>query len=409
MDRLAREAPPALVTVLVGRDPHVAWRSPSRSRVAGSAAVVGAALVAIAAVSAYQLFTVYRPPLLLELSLLLGPLLLVARYPLMAWRTGVAAAVLVALDPRIHVTAQAVALGVVFCLAALRQAGPVRWWMYAFTLVPAWLLLHGHPVEVIGSVVGLGVVTVALDGLASTRRARHALAEQVEQTELEQARSAVLQERARIAREMHDVVAHHMSMIAVQAETAPYRLHDPGDEARAEFLSLSAAARAAMVDMRRLLGVLRDDEAAERAPQPQLADMPRLIEATCRAGLSVELAMPSINNGDVPPGVGVCAYRIVQEALSNASRHAPGAPVAVTIDLEDHSLRLEVWNVMPLDEPQEPGEPATNGERPGHGLAGMRERVSLLGGRLFAGEAQGRYFLVSATLPLDEGNPGVQQ
>jgi signal transduction histidine kinase len=280
--------------------------------------------------------------------------------------------------------------------------------MYAFTLVPVWLRLHGTA-KIIGAMVGLGVVTVALDGLASTRRARRALAEQVEQTELEEARRAVLQERARIAREMHDVVAHHMSMIAVQAETAPYRLHDPGDEARAEFLSLSAAARAAMADMRRLLGVLREDEAAERAPQPQLAEVPQLIEASCRAGLSVELAMPSTRRGDVPPSVGVCAYRIVQEALSNASRHAPGAPVAVKIDLEDHSLRLEVWNVMHPGVPQVPGEPAANGERPGHGLAGMRERVSILGGRLFAGEAEGGFFLVSATLPLDEGNPGIQQ
>jgi hypothetical protein len=77
----------------------------------------------------------------------------------------------------------------------------------------------------------------------------------------------------------------------------------------------------------------------------------------------------------------------------------PGTPVAVKIDLEDHSLRLEVWNVMPLDEPQVPGEPATNGERPGHGLAGMRERVSLLRGRRFAGEVEDGFFLVSATLP----------
>jgi signal transduction histidine kinase len=366
------------------------------------------ALVAIAALLAYQLFTVDRPPPLLEASLLLGPLFLVARYPLMAWRTSVAAAVLVSLDPRIHGTAQVVALGVVFCLAGLSQARAVRWWMYAFTVVPTWLLLH-HPVEVAVAIVGLAVVTVALDGLASTRRARHALAEQVEQTELEQARRAVLQERARIAKEMHDDVAHHMSMIAVQAETAPYRLHDLGDEARTELLSLSAAARAAMADMRRLLGVLRNDEAVERGPQPQLADVPRLIEATCRAGLSVELSMGSISNGDVPPGVGMCAYRIVQEALSNASRHAPGTPVAVKVDLEDHSLRLEVWNVMPPGTPQAPGAPAADGERPGHGLAGMRERVSLLGGRLFAGEAEGGLFLISATLPLDEGNPGISQ
>jgi hypothetical protein len=174
VDRLAREAP-TIATVLVGRDPPVAWRYPSQRRAATAATVIGVALVAIAALLAFQLFTVYRPPPLLELSLALGPLFLVARYPLMAWRIGVVAAVLVSFDSRIHVEVQAVALGVVFCLAGLRQAGPVRWWMYAFTLVPAKLLLHG-PVKVIGAMVGLGVVTVALDGLASTRRARRALA-----------------------------------------------------------------------------------------------------------------------------------------------------------------------------------------------------------------------------------------
>jgi signal transduction histidine kinase len=407
--RLAREAPPALLTVIAGRDPAVAWRSPGRRRAAAAAAILALALLAIAALSALQLHQFNgRTPPALELSLALGPLFLLPRFPLMAWRISFVGLVLLSLDPNLHVQAQAVSLVLIFCLAGLRQTSPVLWWMYAFMLVPSTLLMRG-PARLILAVIGLGAMTVALDALASTRRARHALAEQVEQTELEEARRAVLQERARIAREMHDVVAHHMSMIAVQAETAPYRLEDLSEEAKAEFLSLSSAARMAMVDMRRLLGVLRNDEAAERAPQPQLADVPELIGATRRAGLSVQLSMNPMNNGEVPPSVGVCAFRIVQEALSNASRHAPGAPVAVKIDREDHSLRLDIWNVMTLGASEAANGQAANGDRPGHGLAGMRERVSLLGGHLYAGPAEEGCFLVSATLPLDGWNPGIHE
>src|SRR6516164_6629561 len=140
-----RGDPPTSTSPVVGssRLPAAAWQYPSQRRAVTAATVIGVALVAIAALLAYQLFTVDRPPPLLEASLLLGPLFLVARYPLMAWRTSVAAAVVVA-------------LGVVFCLAGLSQARAVRWWMYAFTVVPTWLLLH-HPVEVAVAIVGLAV------------------------------------------------------------------------------------------------------------------------------------------------------------------------------------------------------------------------------------------------------------
>ena len=113
----------------------------------------------------------------------------------------------------------------------------------------------------------------------------------------------MLEERGRIARELHDVVAHHMSLIAVQAETAPYRLSGLPEPARAEFAALSAAAREALADMRRLLGVLRHDQPAPRAPQPQLADLPTLVDAARRAGVPVELSVPAAV-GQVPSGVG---------------------------------------------------------------------------------------------------------
>src|SRR6185312_986750 len=172
---------------------------------------------------------------------------------------------------------------------------------------------------------------------------------QTERTEAERARRAVLEERTRIARELHDVVAHHMSLIAVRAETAPYRITGLPEPARAEFGALSEEAREALVEMRRLLGVLRHDQPAALALQPQLADLPALVDTVRRAGVSVELSVP-LALGPVPSGVGVCAYRIVQESLSNASQHAPGAAVTVSVGHDSGAVLLRVANG--------PGEPA---------------------------------------------------
>ncbi|HEY9242003.1 MAG TPA: ATP-binding protein, partial [Streptosporangiaceae bacterium] len=149
-----------------------------------------------------------------------------------------------------------------------------------------------------------------------------------------------------------------------------------------------------------LLGVLRQDEPAPRAPQPQLADLPALVDAARRAGLPVELAVaPAL--GQVPSGVAVCAYRIVQESLSNASQHAPGAAVSVSVGEDGHAVLLRVANgpAAPGTGPARTG-PAGDGLKPGHGLTGMRERVALLGGSLSAGPAPGGGFVVSARLPL---------
>ncbi len=137
---------------------------------------------------------------------------------------------------------------------------------------------------------------------------------------------------------------------------------------------MSEVAREALSEMRRLLGVLRQDQPAQLEPQPELADVPALVDATRRAGVTVELLLPA-GLSKVPAGVGVCAYRIVQESLSNASQHAPGAAVTVTLDHDAEAVQLRVAN-GPGGPPVRPG-----GERgPGHGLTGMRERVALLGG-----------------------------
>jgi signal transduction histidine kinase len=148
--------------------------------------------------------------------------------------------------------------------------------------------------------------------------------------------------------------------------------------------------------MRRLLGVLRYDQPAGLTPQPQLSDLPALVDAARRAGVSVELSVPSALD-QVPSGVALCAYRIVQESLSNASQHAPGAAVTVSVDHDASAVLLRVVNG-----PGGSADPSRDKHGPGHGLTGMNERVALLGGSLSAGPAPDGGFVVSAVLPLGQ-------
>jgi signal transduction histidine kinase len=342
------------------------------------------------------------------------PVPLAARYPLMGWRIAWLGLLAVPLTNASWLGSwpwgpvQILVLLAVFCAAGVRHQRAVLWWMWALTLIPWWLWSAPHRLGCLVGTVAFTAGAIAVDSMSSRRRAQQALADQTELTELEQARRAVLEERAKIARELHDVVAHHMSLIAVRAETAPYRLAGLPGPVTAEFGALSEAAREALTDMRRLLGVLRHDEPAARAPQPQLSDLPVLIDAAREAGVPVELTGPPAL-GQVPSGVGVCAYRIVQESLSNASRHAPGASVTVSVDQGASAVLLRVANgpggpgepseTGETGETDGPGEPGDRTRRDGHGLAGMRERVALLGGSMTAGPAPGGGFVVSAVLP----------
>ncbi len=201
-------------------------------------------------------------------------------------------------------------------------------------------------------------------------------------------------ERARIARELHDVVAHHISMVVVQAETA--RLTTPGmPAAGAQRLSaIGDTARDALTEMRRLLGVLREDaqtDAASRQPQPGLRQLNELLdEARDASGTGTRLILRGTPTA-LDPGVELAAYRIVQEALTNARRHAPGAAVDVELHYADDALRLVIRD-------NGPGPPA--GPPPaGHGLLGMRERAAAVGGELRTGAAASGGFLVRASLP----------
>jgi signal transduction histidine kinase len=198
-----------------------------------------------------------------------------------------------------------------------------------------------------------------------------------------------LAERARIARELHDVVAHQMSMVAVQAETA--RLTTPGMpvEGQQRLAEIGDTAREALTEMRRLLGVLRSDEAAQLAPQPGLDRVDELVSAARAGGSSVRLTLSGAAAA-LPPGVDLTAYRIVQEALSNARRHAPGADVEVTLGFGGDRLAIRVRD----------HGPGPAGDIDGHGLQGMRERVAMVGGSLHTGVAPGGGFAVEADLPL---------
>ncbi|WEK59999.1 MAG: sensor histidine kinase [Candidatus Microbacterium colombiense] len=211
---------------------------------------------------------------------------------------------------------------------------------------------------------------------------------------LEESRRALVEERTRIARELHDVVAHSMSVIQVQASTARYRLPELDDVAVAEFEDIAATARGSLTEMRRMLGVLRtEDQAAELAPQHGIDDIPGLVESIRRAGVDVGLVIEGGKAASsAPAAVQIAAFRIVQEALSNAVRHAPGAGVSVRVHADPTSIRIHVRNAEP---PSRPAEPTG-----GYGLRGMRERAELLGGSLLAGPDTDGAWIVDATLPL---------
>jgi signal transduction histidine kinase len=403
----------AFLQVLGGPDPGPVWRWRSSRERRAEYAAVAAATVALCWINATHVYRTTSngatPPanavqVALALAVIL-PLPLAVKYPMHAWRIGWLALLLAPLLPAAWWGGwpwgppQVVALLAVFCLAAVRQRRAALWWMWALTLIPwcGWLVkdiadLNGPA----SATMIFTAAAVAVDSVGSRLRTQRALAAQTVHTDAERSRRAVLEERTRIARELHDVVAHHLSLIAVRAETAPYRLGDLPEPARFEFGSLSEVAREALTEMRRLLGVLRQDQPAGLTPQPRLTDLPALIDTARRAGVEIELSVPA-ELGKVPPGVEVCAYRIVQESLSNASQHAPGAAVTVSVDRDDRAVQLSVANG--------PGSPAAQPghERGrGHGLTGMRERVTLLGGSLSAGPTPTGGFVVSAVLPLGE-------
>jgi signal transduction histidine kinase len=217
---------------------------------------------------------------------------------------------------------------------------------------------------------------------------------QLEQEREERARLAVALERARIARELHDVIAHSVSVMVVQAAAERRVLGQEREQTRDVLEMIERTGRQALVELRRMLGVLRKtDDPLQLAPQPGLADLDVLLDQVREAGLPVALHIEG-NRVPLPVGVELSAYRIVQEALTNTLKHAGRAQAVVTLRYLIGSLELNVVN-------DGEGLGAASASNGGHGLNGMRERVAMLGGSLHAGPRQNGGFAVTASLPLE--------
>ena len=248
------------------------------------------------------------------------------------------------------------------------------------------------------SVAAVTLPPVFAHNVVTRRRAERALAEQERRSRREQAERARLEERSRIARELHDVVAHNMSVIAIQAEAAPLKAGDDTGTLAEELAGIRATALETLTEMRRVLDLLHTrDTAADTVPAPGVDQLDALVERVGAAGVEVDLTIAGTAH-PVAPGVGVSVYRIVQESLSNALRHAPGAKVAVELSYRDapRALVVRVQNGPP---PAAPPVDEWDGAR--HGLVGMRERAAMLHGELRAQPTIAGGFIVEATLPLE--------
>ncbi|MDQ3889317.1 MAG: histidine kinase [Actinomycetota bacterium] len=230
-------------------------------------------------------------------------------------------------------------------------------------------------------------------GRALRDRGRRAADLEARAEHLERARAeAVAGERATIARELHDVIAHSVSVMTVQAGAARLLLDEEPSRARESLLAVEETGRQALAEMRRLLGILRGDEHETRlAPQPGIGELDALVEQVRAAGLPVDLVVEG-EPAPLAPGIDLAAYRVVQEALTNALKHAGAARARVLIRYRATALELAVTNN---------GTGRANGGRGGHGLIGMRERVALYGGELEAGPRADGGYAVRASLPLD--------
>lgn len=262
------------------------------------------------------------------------------------------------------------------------------------------------------SFLALTAVVVSSWAMGAFNRERHAtvatLRQRAEALELERDRSAQLaaeQERSRIAREMHDIVAHSLSVIVVQADGARHALDQPGtaenrlDLARSALATVGGAAREALRETRTLVGVLRDGDALDTAPQPQLADLDTLVATARASGLPVELRVSGDPAAHPPLSATrqTAAYRIVQESLTNVMKHAgPAAHAWVLLDHRPDQLVVSV---------RDDGRGSGTGDGHGHGLIGMRERSASFGGELTARDRLDGGFEVIATLPVGSHDP----
>jgi signal transduction histidine kinase len=340
------------------------------------------------------------------------PVVLARRLPILAWSVAFAASLVVPLNARPLEPGQpwpwVPAAILAYLVVQYAVAASRSWWV---SLLTCGLTIGGSilvpPIARSQATNGnLTLITmlaaVALLGGQLTRlrlQARARVMRHERLSEEERAKRQLLEERARIARELHDVVAHHMSVIAVQAASADYRIDGLPAAARAEFESIGTSARDSLAEMRYLLSVLRGhDTEPERSPQPGVERLEEIAETARRAGTPVTLTLRDVP-ARLPDAVALSVYRIVQEALSNVIRHAAGAATRVEVLAGTAEIVVRVDNEPP------PGPARTVVETcGGHGLVGMRERAAMLGGELVARPRQDGGFTVEVVLRL----PGVE-
>ncbi|MFI6609329.1 sensor histidine kinase [Streptomyces sp. NPDC050507] len=286
---------------------------------------------------------------------------------------------------------------VVLVVVAARTKPRTAAWLWGLTVlfgtllenVGGWNAGPSTPAMAVASAFALLLVCV----VQIRREAEREVTVQRTVTAVERDRRTLLEERTTIARELHDVVAHHMSVVAIQAEAAPYRVENPPPELEQAFLTIRENAVAALTELRRVLGVVRaEDYEAPDAPQPTLAELDGLLANVGEAGLPTEKTVTGAVR-ELPQGVELSAYRIIQEALSNSLRHAPGATAKVEIGYVLGGLGLRVVNGPPT-------APAKPSPGAGHGITGMRERVAMLNGEMTAETTAEGGYEVTAFIPV---------
>jgi signal transduction histidine kinase len=296
---------------------------------------------------------------------------------------------------------------VTLVLVTLRTRPRIALEMWLLTVVAGFVAAfggagRGHDVPAVAAVSGLLLIAAA--ALRAWRHERQQVVASETVTAQERSRRTFLEERATIARELHDVMAHHMSVIAIQAEAAPFRVKELPPELAAPLATIRENAVAALTELRRILGVVRSDDpdafadAAPEAPQPTLAELPGLLDGLRASGLNAELVVTGATRL-LPQGVELSAYRIVQEALSNVLRHAPGAEARVEVSHVLGGLGLRVVNGPPA-------RTAKASPGAGHGLLGMRERVQMLGGELAADATEDGGYEVAVFVPVVAAEDG---
>ncbi|MFB6814770.1 sensor histidine kinase [Streptomyces sp. NPDC056347] len=288
---------------------------------------------------------------------------------------------------------------VVLVVVAARTRPRTAAWMWGLTMLLGTFMENlvwrpGTTTVAMGVVSAFALLVVAL--VQTRRDAEREVTVQRTVTAVERDRRTLLEERTTIARELHDVVAHHMSVVAIQAEAAPYRVENPPPELEQAFATIRENAVAALTELRRVLGVVRaEDYQAPDAPQPTLAQLDGLLANVREAGLETEKTITGAVR-ELPQGVELSAYRIIQEALSNTLRHAPGAGARVEIGYVLGGVGLRIVNGPPTG-PVQPSQGA------GHGITGMRERVAMLNGEMTAGATGEGGYEIAAFIPVQGG------